>query len=612
MKWLLIVFVCTGFVIFACHDATPKDTTAKVIELFNGQAQTLLDEAQQFSSLIQSNSPKSELQLQFFKLRAAYKKVEWLAEYYFPYTAKKINGPALPEVEADEKAIVINPEGFQVIEEDLFTEEDGYNSQELFGKAKVLQSNINRLKYLASIQETTDSHIIDALRLEMFRIITLGITGFDSPVAARSLPEAAVSLQSVRDNLSLFHSQLSERGIQLEKENNNLLGQAVQSLESASKFDSFDRSALITKYLNPSCEKILLLQQDLRIPVFTEPRPLRAGAKTLFAEDVFNADYYAPGIASYSNPEKVKLGEKLFYDGILSGDGKRSCATCHQPAKAFTDGLATSFALNGKSSLIRNSPTLLNAALQPALFYDMRVNYLEDQAKDVISNKDEMHGSLSDAIAYINRNETYRLLFKKVYNDEEISETQLKNSIAAYIRSLVAMNSRFDEFMRGKPGALNQTEIDGFNLFTGKAKCATCHFIPLFNGSNPPLFDKTDAEVIGVPGNADSLHPVLDTDAGKFNLYRVELHRNAFKTPTLRNITLTAPYMHKGVYKTLEEVIEFYNRGGGVGSGLKIENQTLPPDKLNLSEYEKKSLVAFMNSLTDTCVTRPGKSPEAD
>jgi cytochrome c peroxidase len=242
----------------------------------------------------------------------------------------------------------------------------------------------------------------------------------------------------------------------------------------------------------------------------------------------------------------------------------------------------------------------------------MRVNYLEDQAKDVISNKDEMHGSLSDAIAYINRNETYRLLFKKVYNDEEISETQLKNSIAAYIRSLVAMNSRFDEFMRGKPGALNQTEIDGFNLFTGKAKCATCHFIPLFNGSNPPLFDKTDAEVIGVPGNADSLHPVLDTDAGKFNLYRVELHRNAFKTPTLRNITLTAPYMHNGVYKTLEEVIEFYNRGGGVGSGLKIENQTLPPDKLNLSEYEKKSLVAFMNSLTDTCVTRPGKSPAAD
>ena len=153
--------------------------------------------------------------------------------------------------------------------------------------------------------------------------------------------------------------------------------------------------------------------------------------------------------------------------------------------------------------------------------------------------------------------------------------------------------------MRGNGSAMTETEIEGFNLFTGKAKCGTCHFTPLFNGNNPPTFNKTDAEVIGVPANKDTVHPFLDTDNGKYGLYKIEIHKNAFKTPTLRNIAITAPYMHNGVYTTLEEVIDFYDKGGGTGLGLHVLNQTLPGEKLNLLHSEKKALVAFMNTLTD-------------
>ena len=599
-KWFFIVAGCALLLLAACLNSKPETVTEKVMEEYRQAVKELSAETEQFVTAVQQDASILELQQQFKKARASYKKVEWLAEYYYPYTAKKINGPALAEVEADEKNIIIQPEGFQVVEKMLFTPGDEHTKDLLLQQAKVLHSNIGRLQYMVQMQETTDAHIFDALRLQVFRIITLGITGFDSPVANNSLEEAAASLQSISDNLALYEIKLNDADRNLEKS----LQQAILLLSSAKDFNSFNRMTCITQYLNPVSKNILLFQKRLAIPVFTEPRALNANAATLFEKDIFNADFYTSSMALYSSPEKVMLGKKFFYDGILSGDGKRSCATCHKPEKAFTDGLVTSLTLDGKTNIRRNTPTLINAAVQPSLFYDTRVTYLEDQAKDVISNKDEMHGSLLDAVKDINRSNEYKKLFRKVYPDKEISELQIRNSIAAYIRSLICMNSRFDQYTRGNERAMSATEINGFNLFAGKAKCSTCHFIPLLNGSNPPQFSKIDAEIIGVPANADSLHPVPDEDEGKYTLYKIDLHKHAFKTPTLRNIELTAPYMHNGVFKTLEEVVEFYNRGGGAGLGLHMINQTLPDDKLHLTGPEKKSLVAFMKSLTDTSVVR--------
>ena len=151
--------------------------------------------------------------------------------------------------------------------------------------------------------------------------------------------------------------------------------------------------------------------------------------------------------------------------------------------------------------------------------------------------------------------------------------------------------------MRGDTSAMTKNEVNGMNLFMGKAKCATCHFMPLFNGTVPPNFAKTEHEVVGTPMDAEGTR--LSNDEGRYKYNMMPQLRNAYKTPGLRNVAETGPYMHNGVYKTLEEVVDFYNKGGGKGLGLPVENQTLPFDKLNLTDKEMKDLVAFMKTLSD-------------
>jgi cytochrome c peroxidase len=182
---------------------------------------------------------------------------------------------------------------------------------------------------------------------------------------------------------------------------------------------------------------------------------------------------------------------------------------------------------------------------------------------------------------------------------EPVSVYTIANAIASYLRSLQAMNTKFDQYMRDEPVTLTASEKNGFNLFMGKAKCGTCHFMPLFNGLTPPLFSETESEVIGVPTSAKKPF-TLDADSGKYYFTKSVVHLHAFKTPTLRNIALTGPYMHNGIYKTLEEVIDFYNDGGGKGLGIAPHNQTLPFDKLKLSKAEKKDIIHFLRALTDT------------
>jgi cytochrome c peroxidase len=153
---------------------------------------------------------------------------------------------------------------------------------------------------------------------------------------------------------------------------------------------------------------------------------------------------------------------------------------------------------------------------------------------------------------------------------------------------------------------MTDEEILGFNLFMGKALCASCHFMPLTNGTVPPFFSETEREVIGVPKTAQN--EVWDDDPGFYVMYKEPAHWGMFKTPTVRNVEVTAPYMHNGIYETLEEVVDFYNQGGGTGLGFDIPHQTLPFDNLDLSQKEQKALVAYMKTLTDE--GRPRKIPQ--
>ncbi|GAB3640797.1 cytochrome c peroxidase [Spirosoma arcticum] len=543
--------------------------------------------------LVINTRPVNEVQAAFDTARLAYKRVEFLAELYNPETAKSLNGAPLPEVEEDDGLQqIVSPMGFQVVEEMLFPY-DSANRPELLIQLAVLQSNVGRLTRVATDNEMTDSHVFDAIRLEVFRLITLGITGFDSPVANHSLAETASALRSLQEHTGFYG--LADHDANLAGRLDRTFVGAISSLQKGDSFNEFDRLGYITNHANMLSGLLLDAQKTLAIPVFMESRLLSSSARTLNDPDAFDPSYFVNANDDRATPARIALGKRLFYDPILSGSSQRTCATCHQPDRAFADGEAKSLAVGfGGRRIARNSPTLLNAAFQASQFADSRVTFLEDQASDVIQNTDEMHGSLPDAVKALKMNETYQASFAKTYRDG-VTEQNLKNAVASYVRSLTGLNSRVDQALRGKPALLTAEERHGFNLFMGKGKCASCHFYPLFNGTVPPAYQKTESEIIGTP--ATVAEKTVDPDLGKYVTTRINIQKHAFKTPTVRNVAKTAPYMHNGVYRTLDEVVEFYNKGGGNGLGFNLDNQTLPFDKLNLTGTEKKALVAFMEAL---------------
>ncbi len=574
---------------FSCEK---KENTHELISSnFTNGVSELIHEVDQLKLLVASDAKLSTIQNQFLKARNSYKKLEWMSEYYYPTVSKSINGPAIPEFEEND-GITVPPEGLQVVEEFLFPKYDVATKSDLEMEIGVLRSNLNRLQKVSEKTTLADTYIFDALRLSVFRMITLGITGFDSPVALHSIPEAKVVLESIAQTVALYKNKIDKESFQALT---TTLSQGKKYLGTHTNFNAFDRAYFIKNIANPLSKQLYQCQKNALISFAKETRGLKTTAQTLFDKEAFDIEAFN-GFPDYkTTPEKIALGKKLFNDPILSGNNTRSCASCHHSDIAFTDGLEQTISLDGKTKVKRNTPTLMNIAFQRAFFYDSKVSYLEDQAVAVITNEIEMHGSLEKSVKALQKDKKYVAEFKKAFPKNEINEFGIKNALASYVRSLSKYNSKFDEYMRDEV-QFSSDEKAGFNLFAGKAKCATCHFIPLTNGTVPPNFMKTESEILGVPNR----HNYLDADLGKYELTQAEIHRNSFKTPTIRNIELTAPYMHNGVFKTLEEVIDFYNKGGGIGLGFKVPNQTLPEDPLLLSEKEKKQLIAFMKTLTDT------------
>ncbi len=555
--------------------------------------------ANQLKRAVETNAPADSLQKIFLECRLAYKRTEFLSEYYSATTSKAINGAPIDDIEPDDPHRIIEPSGFQVIEPYIFPKYNPSDQTILLSELNTLIAFYKRLNTVAETSPFTDEHLFDACRLEIFRIITLGISGFDAPIAQNSMEEAKAALVPVSYTLNLYRDKFNENDKALYTQTLKLIENASAYLSSHKDFNSFNRMEFITGYANPLSANLLKCSKVLNIPVLKELRALKSDAATLFDPNIFDANFYTPNEEAHFTEEKKALGSLLFFDPVLSGDGNRSCVSCHQPGKAFTDGMPKNKAISGNKLVKRNTPTILNAGLQASLFYDSRVSFLEDQATAVITNADEMHGSLDAAVIKLKQSKEYSSLFKKAYPKakDPVTDYNLRNSIASYIRSLTSLDSKFDKYVRGDKSQLNNQEIKGFNLYMGKAKCGTCHFTPLFNGTIPPAYIKTESEVIGVPLSATA--KVIDTDRGRFTNRQLALHDNSFRTPTVRNIALTSPYMHNGIYNRLEEVMDFYNDGGGSGLGIELENQTLPFDELKLSAEEKTDIISFLKTLTD-------------
>ncbi|HVF82074.1 MAG TPA: cytochrome c peroxidase [Flavisolibacter sp.] len=593
---LLCSFVTAGILLTS---AKPKNKVAAAVTLYYTVCLDSLETAvKQFEKEASQASPQRIREL-FVQARYSYKKVEWLVEYSFPSTAQKLNGPALPEAETSEPAEPQHPSGFQVLEALVYDETPDSLRKEMLFELSNITNRIRRLKALLPEIELTETTILDALKLNVYRIITKGISGFDSPIALNSINEAASSLQSTKRLLSFFDgarqlTTLADSSLFFIKTNN-------------ADFNSFDRAVFISRYINPLCAAITDYQVQQQIPFIKESRAVAVTAKTLFDAGAFDPLFYAPSGTVAATAQQMQLGKMLFNEPLLSSAGQRSCISCHHPEKAFTDGVALNKTVSGAGRLSRNTPTLLNAALQPVQFYDSRIAFLEDQVHDVVSSRQEMGGLFETVVAGLNQKKEYRQLFSAAFSDKKITANGIRAALAAYIRSLVAMNSSFDRYIRGEGSAMSVEQIKGFNIFMGKGKCGTCHFMPVFSGTVPPLFDKMESEVLGVPATKDTVNAVQDLDSGKYHLYKIPHQLYAFKTPSLRNVALTAPYMHNGVFSTLNEVIEFYERGGGAGMGFNLPNQTLPPGKLHLTVLEKKQIIAFLGALTDTVTNRNSK-----
>lgn len=526
----------------------------------------------------------------FKHARMAYKEIELLADYYFPGTAKAINGPPVKEVEPDDPVKEIAPTGFQVMEESLFPEVDPASKDELLQQAKILQSLAKRLQNGLETLDLTDSHVFDALRLQLLRIITIGLAGADNGIAQNSVAEAAVSLRSFKNYLSFYtpSDSLSKK-----------IDDGITYIAQNNSFNEFDRGEFIIQFIRPLWNSLYKLQQQCNIPFISETGLVNTRSPQLLDASFFNAySFLERGAGDTVNQSEIELGRKLFSEKRLSGTGARSCASCHSPQKAYTDGLAKNVSIDGKQTILRNTPTILYASLQPVQFADGRLSFLEDQAKAVIENHSEMKGDLKKIVQQLSNDTSYQRLAQNAFGKKNIIETDIIKSLAVFIRSQAPFNSPFDNYLRGNRNAISDEAKKGFTLFMGKAKCGTCHFNPLFNGVVPPHFSKMESEIIGVPAKNKAPF-VIDGDEGKYGFTQAAIHRFAFKTPTLRNIALTAPYMHNGVYQILEEVIDFYDKGGGAGIGIALSNQTLPPDPLNLTNEEKKAIIAFLQALSD-------------
>ncbi len=608
MKLLLLFLVLIS--LYAC--VSPQQSPLSRTAVIHQSVSEEIDSLHTFLThvllpLAQQSSSTDSLQEAFLHGRRQYKKIEHWMEYFMPTTSRLVNGAPLNEIELAESQS-FEPGGFQVLEEVLFPAWDETNRETLVLEVHKLCREVKRYQLLWKEMGMTDAHVFDATRLQVFRIITQGITGFDTPASGSSLAETAISLETIQRQLHSYYDEQTENPttfINL----NLLLGRAIGYLHKNNQFDTFDRLYFIREFANPITTELLNWQQEKHIDFVQDIRPLRADAKTLFEIDAFNPNFYTNYPSEHATAEKIALGKRLFYDPVLSANRQRSCASCHQPDKAFTDGLAKNVSFQKNSPMKRNTPTLINVAFQNGHFYDLRTQTLESQVKDVVENLDEMHGNVPQSCRTLQVDATYLALFRKAFPDmgDSIQPQHLQNALASYERSLVSFQSRFDQYMRGDDTQMNMAEKQGFNLFMGKARCGTCHFMPLFNGTVPPGFTKTESEVLGVPATATNKK--LDADLGRYAIAPFPSWKHAFKTTTLRNVALTAPYMHNGVYQTLEEVIDFYEAGGGSGLGLSVPNQTLSPEKLKLSVIEKKALIAFLHTLTDVPVEKPPVSP---
>ncbi|KQM19839.1 cytochrome-c peroxidase [Chryseobacterium sp. Leaf201] len=599
---LAAVVLLIGFAVMSFNPVyrgaeTENTVINKGLADFKDRLEQLKSDTRQFSD---DKISLKDLQKSLKNTRNSFKEIEFFVAYHYPeFTKTHLNAAPLFHIEAaGTTAYTLPPEGLQVLDELIFSDEAADHKEEIKTITDFLYNSYAGF-YLSSVKNglSKGNNKTLPLRIELIRIYSLGVTGFDTPGSLNVSEEAAHAFSGMKKYLNddpyfkNYHVQKA----------NAILTEGIDYLSKNKDFETFDRIEFYKKYIQPLYEEFG--NWDGRSDDLKEFSGWNTGNKNLFSGDFLDPYFYTLLKKEEDSPELRQLGKAIFFDQGVSDNGKMSCATCHLPENAFTDLKAKSPSNVEGKTVLRNSPSLYNAVFAKRFFYDLRAFYLEQQAEHVIYNEDEFNTSYESIIKKIKTKPEYRKAFKQAFKNGNISKENFSKALSSYVASLYSYDSDFDRFMRNEK-EISSDAKKGFNLFMGKANCATCHFAPNFSGLVPPFFNENESEVLGITTKPVSQKPLeLDPDKGRLNSpvkkENSYIYENSFKTVTVRNIKLTKPYFHNGAFSTLEEVMDFYNEGGGEGLGLPVKNQTLAPDKLNLTQTEIKQVIAFLNSLTD-------------
>jgi len=554
---------------------------------------------------------KDRIRKQIGESRTNLKALDFWLRYLEPVVYKKLNGPLPVEWENEVFEKFENPyrrEGAGLSLASLYLEETSVRKDSL---SKLIVSSIDAIKTFEadSITKELNSyhHFFLANRLYLLNMAAIYTTGFECPDTSSIIPELLTMLKDVREIYSCYNkcfpaAPLTDAYLEF-------YNQAIVYVNNQSSlFSLFDHFDFIRDYVNP----LFRMNQELIRQYDVVSRNYNDYSLNNFSNSIFSKALYlsqnSKGIYSLVEDDKLlaeikQTGRLLFYDPVLSGNNLRSCASCHKPMEYFTDTTqATALNFDKSQRLTRNTPSLINTIYNHLLMLDGKHISLQNQAKEVILNPVEMNSLENEMIRKVLSCRQYKNAFSKFLKytpeEKEITLGHIVSAITFYYADFSKYDAAFDDAMN-KKSSISREAKNGFNLFMSKAQCGTCHFIPLFNGVKPPYIG-SEFEVLGVPDDTGFTH--LSKDSGRHHVNPAPETRHAFRTGTLRNNRYTPPYMHNGIFRTLEQVIDFYDAGGGQGKNLPVDNQTLSADSLRLTMNEKKELIAFLESLNENII----------
>lgn len=405
---------------------------------------------EQLNWLESDKNNATQLKVSYRNLRDKFKSLEFLLEFLDPAFHKDfLNGPPLPHLEKTAPSLLaLEPHGLQVIDELMAEPMNANTIGQLKQEILLLQEQVKNYQFPSNL---TQRMIYESIYTGLIRLYSLGLTGFDTPGTLCALEDSKAVLKSMREFIGLLEA------------NTSLVDGAFNYLNHQNSFEKFDRLYFLIYHLNPMIKDLQEHKSKLGIESMEEVNPgkhaLNYRSKNLFDPKLLYPEFYVKLPAKFNHSKAKELGELLFFDPILSANNKRSCASCHNPALAFTDGMEKSKGISPNVFVNRNSPGLINAVYSERFFWDLRAESLEDQTEHVIFSKEEFNTDYLTIFRKLAASKQYQELFNEVFPEfqgNSINKTTLSFALSAYVLSLTSFNTPFDKYIRGESNVLSE------------------------------------------------------------------------------------------------------------------------------------------------------------